>query len=41
MDFYVISLEFFNDCSANLRNIGSYPINDPNTKYTLVLKYDF
>ncbi|XP_060834939.1 uncharacterized protein LOC132917951 [Rhopalosiphum padi] len=35
MDFYVISLEYFNPCTADLINTGIAPMNGSNTKYTL------
>ncbi|XP_060847558.1 uncharacterized protein LOC132927111 [Rhopalosiphum padi] len=34
MDFYVVSLEFFNDCYDDLRITGTVPMNG-NTNYTL------
>ncbi|XP_060854633.1 uncharacterized protein LOC132932334 [Rhopalosiphum padi] len=35
VDFYAVSLEFFNPCTADLRNTGITPMNGSNTKYTL------
>ncbi|XP_060847578.1 uncharacterized protein LOC132927133 [Rhopalosiphum padi] len=35
VDFYDVSLEFFNPCTADLRNTGITPMNGSNTKYTL------
>jgi hypothetical protein len=37
VDFYTVSLELFNLCSADFRNTGTAPMNGSNTIYTLVL----
>jgi hypothetical protein len=37
VDFYAVTLEYFNKCSPDFRNTGTTPMNGSNTSHTLVL----
>lgn len=41
IDFYAISLEYFNSCTADLINTGTTPMSGTSAYNTLVFKHNY